>query len=461
MLLIAVAAFFFQIVLQYNARPYAKEGLYYQEWSSEVMMQTVPIEALRDAPIQSLLNLHIQPPALDLIRAILAGILASSDSHLLLRNVDRSIYVLWALVCGLMAAVIFLWLSKTTQIGFASLATIFFAAHPALIYYATLLESTFLSTFLILLTYYLLWNIRECPQKPLLIFTFAAAVLALFFTRSLFQWPSIFLFALSLFLLKVPTKQIVLFLIVCGVFTGAYLGKQYYKFGTLSTFGWSGLNICRAIASTDRYNMHSYVSYIDVIKNTEEQERSLPIALRQRYKISGTPNLNHLSYVGLNKTIMEYCKNRLRYTPVLELLISYVHNVWIYFQPSSRYITPHVIVDQLPWRAFYDCLFSFPILPGLLLFAGLSWLAKAKGGDFIVGFALALPGIYIFLVSVLGEKGENMRLKFFLEPVMFIFIASQIYALVRQFYHRFLPQALHLTITQNPDTHIQHKTAKS
>jgi hypothetical protein len=33
----------------------------------------------------------------------------------------------------------------------------------------------------------------------------------------------------------------------------------------------------------------------------------------------------------------------------------------------------------------------------------------------------------IFAISVLFESGENMRFKFFIEPVLFIFIASQIY----------------------------------
>jgi len=359
---------------------------------------------------------------------------------LLLQKVDRSIYVLWAMLCGLMAALIFWWLSKTTQMGFAILATVFFAAHPAVIFYATFLESTFLSTVLVLWTYYLLWSIWQNPQKPVLVFIFAAAVLALFFTRSLFQWPSIVLFALSLFLLKVPIKRIVLFLVVCGVFTGFYLAKQHYKFGTLSTFGWSGLNLCRAIDSFERYNMRSYWSYINGIKNTEEQEHSLPSVLVRRYKISGTPNFNHVSYLRLNENMMEYCKDRLLNTPVNHLIISYLHNIWIYFQPSSRYITSNVIVDRLPWRGLYDWLFSFPVLLGLLLFAGLYWLTKAKGPDFIVGFALALPGLYIFLVSVLGEKGENMRLKFFIEPVMFIFIACQIYAMVGQIYQKVLPK---------------------
>ncbi len=417
-------------------KPYAKAGLYYQEWSSERMMHTVSIEDLRDAPLQSLANLHMQPPALDIIRAILANMWASPDSHALLRKVDRSIYVLWAVLCGLMAAFIFWWLSQTTPMAYAIVATLFFVAHPACIFYATFLDATFLTTVLILWTYYLLWTIRQNPQKSMVAFT--AAVLALFFTRSLFQWPSILVFALSLLLLRVPYKRVFIFLIICGGLTGLYLAKQYYKFCTLSTFGWRGLNLCRAIDASEYYDMGYYWRYIEGIKNTEEQERSLPSVLVRRHKLTGAPNFNHVSYLRLNQDIMNYCKERFRITPLKQLLISYLHNGWIYFKPSSQYITRHVIVDRIPWRDFYDRIFSFPVLPSLILFAGLTSLARAKRRDFITGFALALPGLYIFLASVLGEKGENMRLKFFLEPVLFIFIASQIYITSRQISQKLL-----------------------
>jgi len=184
--------------------------------------------------------------------------------------------------------------------------------------------------------------------------------------------------------------------------------------------------------------MGYYWRYIEGIKNTEEQERSLPSVLVRRHKLTGAPNFNHVSYLRLNQDIMNYCKERFRITPLKQLLISYLHNGWIYFKPSSQYITRHVIVDRIPWRDFYDRIFSFPVLPSLILFAGLTSLARAKRRDFITGFALALPGLYIFLASVLGEKGENMRLKFFLEPVLFIFIASQIYITSRQISQKLL-----------------------
>ena len=42
---------------------------------------------------------------------------------------------------------------------------------------------------------------------------------------------------------------------------------------------------------------------------------------------------------------------------------------------------------------------------------------------------MLLPGLFVVLVSILADKGENMRFKFFVEPVMIVFLVSQAFAL--------------------------------
>src|SRR5512135_33744 len=88
---VAVAAFIFQMGLQNSMRPYAFQGLYFQGWSSESLTQTVPIQDLRDAPIQTLWNIHIEPPGFDLIRAIFVAFSPSQEIHTALRDVDARI----------------------------------------------------------------------------------------------------------------------------------------------------------------------------------------------------------------------------------------------------------------------------------------------------------------------------------------------------------------------------------
>jgi hypothetical protein len=121
--------------------------------------------------------------------------------------------------------------------------------------------------------------------------------------------------------------------------------------------------------------------------------------------------------------------------PVRYLIANTMENLTIYFQPSSRYTTRHVIVDRLPWRDGYDRLFSAPFQPAFLLIAGIiSLIEMYKRKNFAAGIAFLLPAFYIFSLCVLFEKGENNRYKFFLEPVFYVFIFSQFYILYQWIY---------------------------
>jgi hypothetical protein len=48
------------------------------------------------------------------------------------------------------------------------------------------------------------------------------------------------------------------------------------------------------------------------------------------------------------------------------------------------------------------------------------------------GLGLALPVLFVFAASVMFERGENMRFKFFVEPVLYVFIVSQLGTLARR-----------------------------
>ena len=143
---IALAGILFQMGLQWWMSPHAIRGFYFQRWSSEDVMQTVSVQDLRDTPVQALWYNHIHPPALDAIRAVFAQVWSTPDNPTLLRRVDRSLYVLWAMLYGAMGALIFWWLARATRPWFAGAAAALFLLHPAAIFYATLMEATLIST---------------------------------------------------------------------------------------------------------------------------------------------------------------------------------------------------------------------------------------------------------------------------------------------------------------------------
>ena len=98
--------------------------------SAQSLMRTVSIADLRDAPIESLLNLHIQPPGLDAVRALLVRLWPTDEIHSALRHVDLSLYVLWAIAyacCGVLA---FLWLDQLTQARLFALVAAVAACAP-------------------------------------------------------------------------------------------------------------------------------------------------------------------------------------------------------------------------------------------------------------------------------------------------------------------------------------------
>ena len=116
---------------------------------------------------------------------------------------------------------------------------------------------------------------------------------------------------------------------------------------------------------------------------------------------------------------------------------SIIFNTKKYWLPSSQYeeAGPHAIVDQLPWRRLYDSLFSDGILISAIAAAAILWLWQNGFSPVHLRFAAALllPMGYIYAISMagnLGEWSEANRFKFFLEPLFYIFIVSQIWKIL-------------------------------
>jgi hypothetical protein len=417
---IFIIGMLFQLGLQLIMRPHAINGYLFQGWTSEAFMQTVSIEDLRNAPFESLANIHIQPPAYDALRAVLVQFWPSLEIHAALKQVDLSIYFIWAIAYSLGGVIIFLWLAEMTNITFAFASALFFFLHPAWIYYATFLDTTLPSALLILWMFYLLWQVGRGDSRitPLTI-----AVLLLFFVRSLFQLPFIPVIAGTLFLLKLPWRKAVLFLVIITTVFGLYIVKQKSQFNLTSSSSFTGINLTRSVSITD-YEF-PYAMDFD-----EEATSGLPSVLARTEKISGTINYNNYEYLNYNKRLTNKFVQFLQRSPVRRLANTYLENLTIYFMPSSRYTTAHVIVDRLPWQNAYNWLFSAPVLPALLAGAGLVALVQIfKEKSFAAGLAMLLPVLYIFGLCILFEKGENNRFKLFLEPVYHVFIFSQFFSL--------------------------------
>ena len=343
-----------------------------------------------------------------------------------MRHVDSSIYILWAVIYGMMGFVLFWWLSEMTSIIFSVITSLFFMAHPACILYATLLDTTFLSAFLTLCFFYFLWRIKEGMNVsvPLLVISF----LMLFFTRSIYQWPWLLLLPLSLILMRYPFRKMVLFICITGLIVGLYTTKQMYLFH-LTSNSFTGFNLCNSIGIGV-----NYASYAELADPLQIPDPEKPKAITRLKKIDGSINYNNELYLSIDQKLQQVYYNTILQVTPKYLLSTWATNMFIYLYPSSLYYPnfPNIIVQNLPQFLFYNLLFSFPILPLLLILALLYWLKRARMSTLRGGIGLFLPVAFIVFICVVFESGENMRFKFFLEPTLFVFLTSQGYPVITQ-----------------------------
>lgn len=399
-------------------REFSIAGIYFHGIPSESMMQTISVFDLKNEAFISLWNIHIQPPLFDFIRMILAKISSSDNPLYLQHDVDKGLYLIWAIIYGLICATIFFWISKLTGNWFATLSTLIFAASPAMLLYATILETTLLSSFLILCFIYLLWKIAN--QEIVSPWLLATSFLLLFFTRSVFQWQWLILICISLLLLKYPIADLRRFLLISGIVVALFLIKQFILFDITTTSSFTGLNLCQSIGACKPH----YVPDLAV-----DDAMALPKALIRDKKLTEAHNFNHLKNLSLNGAYLKDYRDGLSVKSPSELMTVYYNNLLLYFQPSSNYASTNILLVSLPerWRIYYERVFSAPIMPFVLLACLIFWCIRTQLDKLRSAIGIFIPLMAIFLISILFESGENMRFKFFIEPVLFVFIASQLY----------------------------------
>lgn len=147
-------------------------------------------------------------------------------------------------------------------------------------------------------------------------------------------------------------------------------------------------------------------------------------------KLTQAHNFNHLKDLSLNKAYFKDYRDGLSAKSIHELASIYYDNLLLYFQPSSNYASTNILLVKLPerWRVYYEKIFSAPLMPLILFACLIFWAMRSHLNTLRSSVGIAIPVIAIFVISVLFESGENMRFKFFIEPILFIFLASQIYS---------------------------------
>ncbi len=401
-------------------RSHASGGVYFQGLTSETLMQSVSLRELRAAPLESLWYLHVQPPVVNLIRALLLVFHRGASWDEVMRGVDRDLNHVWALAAAALATLIDVWLRRLRVPGaLAALFTLGWLLHPAAFAYATLLDGTLLSALFTTWVLYETWRFGSSDGGSA--GRLSAAVLLAYFTRSLFQWPFVLVMLGSLLLLRVPRRQLLLFGAVVGATVGLYSIKQAYLFGTVSTSTLQGTNLTRSLGAD--------CGPLAPAADAGPARLTAPVLTEPR-KLDGSENFNHLDRLGIERQLMACFRRTLVERSPAALWAGYRQNFDIFLEPSSEY-SRNEIVDRLPWRHQVDWIFSGWPLIGLAIGASLLgvWQSRRRLRSVL---ALLLPVGYVLGVSILGERGENIRFKFFLEPALCVLVLTQLHRGVRQ-----------------------------
>jgi hypothetical protein len=410
-------------ILQLRYRPTDRDDPFFRTSSSEFMMQTVSIADLREQPIRSLWYLHIQPPMLDSIRAVIAQLVEARDEHQLVERVDSWLYLLWGLNYAVLGALVCLWLCYLTRPTFALVAALIFLLHPAPILYSTLLDSSLLSATGITWFYFELWKMNGGGGS---VWRLSAATLVLFFTRSLFQWPFLFVASLALGMWRGPGRRMVALFTLAGLVMGLYTAKQYWLFGITYTSSFAGYNGCRSIGADVGWDFGPRRMLLPRFPPP-----SAAAVLSREKKVNGEYNFNQLRYLEISFYLMDRYLTALSEQPRQATLSAYQRNGSLYLRPSSEYgVNP--ILERLPWRGIYDRVFSGWTWVAAIALCGLWWLGRGNRKTRIARVGMFLPGAYIGIASVLFESGENMRFKFFIEPVVFVLLAATCHGVYRE-----------------------------
>lgn len=406
-------------------RDHAIGGIYFQEWSSDYMMQTLPATTLRAHPLESLYYLHKQPPMLDAIRATIIYFLQDVPDVVLEIYLDGITYQVWAVLFALLTTLIVAWLWRMTSLRWALIGGLLWMLHPAPLFYATLLEGSLLTTLLITLYFYQFWRVQQRDADGIVL-TLVAVVL--FYTRTIFQWYFFPIHFLCLLLLRVPFKKWGVSLLMAGMLIAPFLVKHMKEYRTLSTTTYAGYHKCGLIWYQPS---KSEIARVGKALNIQYPQGSL--------KYIGNERQNHMITHAHHLIYSKICQERFKADPigVTGIVIgSFFYNVQKSFaKPSADYQYNHM-VHRLWWKPVYDVVFSgwpYIVLMLLAVVSIMCYFFSTHPWPWRQAIVL-LPFGFVFLIIHLANRHEWTevdRLKFFIEPLIYIVCIQQLYSRIK------------------------------
>jgi len=424
--------------------------------------QFIDPQLLRTELLKSILYLHTQPPVFNLF---LGSIIKLAN------NSETLAFALTYQAIGLiMILSLYLILRKLAiPLRIALPLTIFFAISPPVILLENWLFYTYPVTCLLVLSViFLNYYLDEHISTYLFLFFCTLSLIVL--TRSLFHpiWFIIILIGLIAYN-RNNAKRIILCALFPMLVIGAVYVKNYVFFKQVGLSSWLGMNLAKMTLTVPLEKIEPLVekgelSSIATIMPFQTPETYREYAnfdtltckrvLDQKYKSTGSPNLNHIGYMHVSQQYLVAAKYLIRKYPHYYGL-SVCKAFYAFLRPCSdsmiirnnnrRVIGPwvniyenYLVGDILSrvWNTHYTnrygqkrkihLNFLYFLLPVLFIW-GLITIAKGKtlfnyGRAELITITYTIFNIiYITIAGNLLEVSENMRFRFLILPFLFIF----------------------------------------
>lgn len=408
-------------------------NFYFQETSSDSLMQTVEISRIVDHPLKSLWYLHVHPPLFDFIRFLLV-----LPDHLLGNDVtgmlaDRRLYTFYVFLFSCASVLVYstvrmLAVGRTWSI----ILTVAWTLYPGNVAMATYLDSTYLSAVLLLLTVNrgLSWLKFGRLVNATVCFV---AILLLSWTRTLLQiYVLVPLVVLgSVYIIRLRKPRMVATTLVA--LTAALLIlpiKQFVLFGSFSTSTFVGAH---------QLGLIQYEPSVDELSKVTVPSRLLTNAAQFESKYNSVPG------AVLNYRQEKVFRARLFGSPVasLQSIPGTIAVVARDALSATQEYQPNPASSNLPLSASWRWLFSgwrYALLvvlgaAGLIVRPGIrrveSWFILAclivVGSQILVGALRSRDGAFTWT--------EADRLKFIIEPVLFCVIGAGFARLAQRLRH--------------------------
>ena len=423
------------------------------------LWQLLPWPSLLDDLGRSLLDLHAQPPFLNLVfgAALKASVLMGTTVETLLQPLY---FVLGAFTVVSLTAVAIAIIPRSGVRRVVLLLVLsnpyFYAVHHVLFY--TAWECFFLSlTALLSLRYF------EHRSAARLVTALAPAVL-LVYTRSLFH-PLWFVLLLAMMLTlgrPIPPGSWKRFSVVCAVallLIAAWPLKNLTRFGFFGLSSWSGFSISRGLLAGDLLLNSGYPLLVAFCRDRSSSVDPLDAAVAQSLvpsefrghptlseltKPDGSPNWNHYAIIPLSSRLGNAALERVRREPSLlffKAVDFYLNGYAIYEArwPYERGFSPDMTTGSA-WASLYELVVFqrfrpydpgrtgvttgfavlFPIIlvtTGIVLCRRRPWGAAERT---IVVMLFTILWVLAMVVFVDGAEGN--RIRFSTEPYLFLVI---------------------------------------